>query len=66
MTLTINGNNQDFPEPLSLEQLLQKLGLEEKPVIIELNKEALAPSEYKTRQLNHHDQVEIITIAAGG
>ncbi len=66
MTLTINGEKRDFPPALSLQQLLHELGLEAKPVIIELNEEALSPSEYESRQLSEHDQIEIITIAAGG
>ncbi len=66
MTLTINGEKRDFGEPLSLAELLQELGLDQKPVVVELNKEALAPSEFLSRQLKNHDQLEIITIAAGG
>jgi len=66
MTLTINGKSRDFPEPLSLKNLLDELGLGEKPVVVELNREALAPSEYAARQLADRDQLEIITIAAGG
>ncbi len=66
MTLTINGTNRDCAEDLTLTALLKELGLGGKPVVIELNREALAPSEFEARQLADGDQLEIITIAAGG
>jgi sulfur carrier protein len=49
-----------------LKALLRELGLDEKPVVVELNREALAPSEFETRELCDGDQLEVITIAAGG
>lgn len=65
MTLTINGEAKEFPSKLTLPALLDSLGLAEKPVVVELNREALSPSEFK-RELNDGDQLELITIAAGG
>ena len=66
MTLTINGETRSFSGALTLTALLADLGLSDKPVVVELNKNAIAPSEFGARQLTDGDQVEIITIAAGG
>ncbi len=66
MTLTINGENRKFNNGLNLQALLVELGLAEKPVVVELNQKALAPSEFKSLKLTNNDQLEIITIAAGG
>lgn len=66
MKLTINGESRDFEKSLTLRALLDELGLADKPVVVELNREALAPSEFETRELAEGDQLEIITIAAGG
>jgi thiamine biosynthesis protein ThiS len=66
MTLTINGESRTFTEPLILTALLADLGLSDKPVVVELNMEAIAPSEFGGCQLAEGDQVEIIMIAAGG
>jgi thiamine biosynthesis protein ThiS len=66
MTLTINGETQKFNDGLNLQALLAELGLAEKPVVVELNQKALAPSEFKCQKLKDSDQLEIVTIAAGG
>ncbi|MBT4797946.1 sulfur carrier protein ThiS [Akkermansiaceae bacterium] len=66
MTLTINGETQKFNDNLNLQALLAELGLAEKPVVVELNQKALAPSEFKSQKLKDSDQLEIVTIAAGG
>ncbi|MGJ8696307.1 MAG: sulfur carrier protein ThiS [Verrucomicrobiaceae bacterium] len=65
MTLTINGETQKFDAPLTLPALLDSLGLAGKPVVVELNRRALSPSEFD-QELSDGDQLEIITIAAGG
>ena len=44
MTLTINVETQKFNDGLNLQALLAELGLAEKPVVVELNQKALAPS----------------------
>ena len=66
MTIQLNGNNHDLAAPLSIEALLTSIGLGEKPVVVELNQHALFPREYTETIVNDGDQVEIITIAAGG
>ena len=66
MNLTINGNTRNFNDGLNLQALLLELGLAEKPVVVELNQKALAPSEFESQKLSDSDQLEIITIAAGG
>jgi sulfur carrier protein len=66
MNLTINGESKHFDNMTTLQALLVELGLAEKPVVIELNQKALAPSEFEAQPLGDGDQLEIITIAAGG
>ncbi len=66
MTLTINGEKREVTDDFALTSLLAKLGLAEKPVVIELNHEALPPSQFHECQLCDGDQLEIIVIAAGG
>jgi thiamine biosynthesis protein ThiS len=66
MNLTINGKTRKFDDNLNLQALLVVLGLAKKPVVVELNQKALAPSEFEDQKLNDSDQLEIITIAAGG
>lgn len=66
MTIQLNGKDHTLDTPLSVDQLLQSIGLGEKPVVVELNRQALFPREYAAAILKDDDQLEIITIAAGG
>ena len=65
MTLTINGEPREVADDLTISSLLESLGLGGKPVVVELNQEALSPSEFSKR-LSDGDKLELITIAAGG
>ena len=66
MKVTINGEPKEFCDSLSLMNLLESLGLGKKPVVVELNKEAIFPRNFENTTINDGDKVEIITIAAGG
>ena len=65
MTLTINGEPREVAQDLTISALLESLGLGGKPVVAELNQEALSPSEFG-KKLSDGDKLELITIAAGG
>lgn len=66
MTIQLNGKDHTLESSVSVTTLLQSIGLGDKPVVVELNKEALFPREYNTSMLKNDDKLEIITIAAGG
>ncbi|MBK71923.1 MAG: thiamine biosynthesis protein ThiS [Verrucomicrobiales bacterium] len=66
MNLTINGETRKFNSGLNIQTLLVEIGLADRPVVVELNQKALAPSEFESQNLSDNDQLEIITIAAGG
>ena len=64
-TITITGKSREVDDGLNVLSLLESLGFGNKPVVVELNAEALSPSEFE-RRLNDGDKLELITIAAGG
>ena len=68
MKTTITANSQTFEitpnQPLS--ELLAHMGLALDQVVVELNKEALTPSEAQATQLQANDSLEIVKIVAGG
>ena len=67
MTLTINGSSRSFDRTeLSIERLLSELGLAGKPVVVELNRDAVLPTDYPTTSVSDGSELEIVTIAAGG
>lgn len=66
MQIMLNGQAHDLTEATTLESLLRALGFEGKPVVIEQNREAIFPRDFATTAVNAGDQIEIVTLAAGG
>ena len=67
MQLTINGETHDFEiADSTLTTVIAHLGLAGKPVVVELNQQAVLPGDHDTTRLNDGDALEIVTIAAGG
>ena len=66
MTIKLNGQEHQLKSSINVTAFLESIGLGNKPVVVELNKEALFPREYSEKMLTDGDQLEIITIAAGG
>lgn len=66
MFITLNGERREFPSPLTLADLLRLLGFEGKPVVIELNHEAIFPRDYAQTSIQDADRIELVTLAAGG
>ncbi|MFO1458783.1 MAG: sulfur carrier protein ThiS [Verrucomicrobiota bacterium] len=66
MTVTANGREVALPEPRSLTRFLEDLKLPPRSVVVELNGEAVAPSEFSDRMIRSGDRIEIVRIVAGG
>lgn len=62
------ANGQEMPAklPCSIESFLLSGGLQPRSVVVELNGEAVAPSEFPLRLLAPGDRLEIVRIVAGG
>ena len=61
-----NGREVEAATPCSIEAFLLAQKLLPRSVVVELNGEAVAPSEFVSRQLNAGDRLEIVRIVAGG
>ncbi len=67
MTIRVNSEERTFEDDqLSVETLLDRLGLAYRPVIIELNGRALVRSEWPETIVHDKDRLEIVRLAAGG
>lgn len=67
MHLTLNGHSRHFTQTsLTVDELLAELGLADKPVVVELNQQAILPAEYPALSIPDGAHLEIVTIAAGG
>jgi len=66
MQIILNGQPHALPEPTTLEALLHSLGFEGKPVVVELNRDAIFPRDFPVTAVKAEDWIEIVTLAAGG
>lgn len=66
MQITLNGSGHPIEHPMSLSELLDSLGLGGKPVVIEVDEEAVFPRNYGSIGVKDGSRVEIVTLAAGG
>lgn len=66
MTIQLNGKPHPLEEETTLTAFLDSIGLAGKPVVAELNHEAIRPADFPTTAIKSSDQLEIITLAAGG
>ena len=64
--VTANGQSIAAEFPCTLEQFLVAQKLLPRSVVVELNGEAVAPSEFADRSLSPGDSMEIVKIVAGG
>ncbi len=66
MNIHLNGKPHQVKAATNIAELLIELGLDGRPVVVEHRLQALLPKEYPEAALTENDQVEIITIVAGG
>jgi sulfur carrier protein len=66
VTLTVNGEQTEVPDDLTVRQLIEQLGLTEGPVAVELNREVVPRAEHASRHVAPGDVVEIVHFVGGG
>jgi len=67
MTITLNGQSRDFDtDHITVDGLLAEVGLAGKPVVVEVDREAVFPADYGSTGIRDGASIEIVTIAAGG
>lgn len=66
MQITLNGQPFALENTLCLADLLTSLALTGLPIAVEINQLAILPRTFPTTMIHPGDQVEIITLAAGG
>ena len=65
-TVTANGREVEAAVPCSIHEFLVAQGLLPRSVVVELNGQAVAPSEFPNLRLQAGDRLEIVKIVAGG
>ncbi len=61
-----NGSSFETELPCSIEQFLLAQQLPPRSGVVEHNGQAVSPSEFRQRQLQPGDRLEIVRIVAGG
>ena len=64
MAITVNGKQMELFG--TIQQLLVHFRLENRIVIVEVNKDIVMKENYETTSLSHGDVVEIIHFVGGG
>ena len=66
VTITLNGSPHLAAAETTVTGLLESLGLAGKPVVVELDGEAIFPRDHAQILVPEGARVEIVTLAAGG
>jgi len=66
MRVRVNGEDYQLPEALTVGELVERVGLADQRIALELNREIVPRSEYATTKLHEDDRVEIVRAIGGG
>ncbi len=66
MTLTLNGEQTEIQDDLTVGGLLSHLDIEPARVAVEVNLDIIKKSDFSTRVLKDGDKVEIVNFVGGG
>ena len=66
MNIQLNGELREVADSINVAALLAELGMSDRPVAVEVNRELVTKAEHESCQLHEGDQVEIVTLVGGG
>ncbi|MFV1993936.1 MAG: sulfur carrier protein ThiS [Verrucomicrobiales bacterium] len=66
MKIRINGEEHHLKHPQSVAELLAALGMEKRPVLVELNGVALHQREHRSARVEAGAVIELVRMVAGG
>ena len=66
VSITINGESRVLPAAVTVDKLLQQLGIEGRKVAVERNLEIVPKSAFAATQVADGDRLEIVHFIGGG
>jgi len=66
LALTVNGEVRRVPAPATIKDLLDRLGLDGRGVVVELNRRIVRRPEHPDTALQDGDAVELVHFVGGG
>lgn len=64
--IVLNGKDTQIDENITIEQLLDSMGLSDKRLAVEINQQIIPRSEFSSHCLKEQDKVEIVQAIGGG
>jgi thiazole synthase len=64
--IILNGEPSRLAQPISIQQLIEQIGLDPRKVAVEINREVVPKEKHPERRLQPGDAVEIVTLVGGG
>ena len=66
MRILLNGESRDVSSPMTVQALLQSLGIDSRRVAVEHNLVVVRRAHYDTELVSDGDEVEIVNFVGGG
>ena len=66
ITIQLNGDNRIIGADLSLLELLESLELDERAVVVELNREIIRKKRLGETRIKNGDEIELVHFVGGG
>ena len=66
MLVTVNGEERDVPQGITVRGLVEALGLTDGPVAVERNREVVPRAEHVRTLVAERDVIEIVHLVGGG
>ena len=66
MTIQLNGEPHEVPEPVSVSRLLETLDIDPRRVAVEHNRLVVKKAAYGSTVVSEGDEVEVVNFVGGG
>ena len=66
MKITVNGEDKEFSEGITVLELLHSIGAPSAGIAVECNREIVPKSQHGSTKLNDGDVLEIVKMVGGG
>jgi len=66
MRVMLNGESRNVREGVTVDELVRDLGLNQRRIAVEVNRDILPRDQYGEHQLHEGDVVEIVQFIGGG
>ena len=66
MTIRLNGDAHELPEPVTVATLLRTLEIDSRRVAVEVNLSVVKKTAYETLVIGDGDEVEVVNFVGGG